>query len=314
MNTKLRISVIIVQLILLVSSFLLVFIWILPSYRQYLFLQRQIYTSVFEYENESDLDDSYYLLNGSFVYKGNNGSKAELLMQKNVDYSKISPYSGLPDLDLGTVAVSDNILRREELSVGDSITIYNPMHESAESYVVEYAIDENYGVLNENVDVGFGVIVFGYNVEAVDNNAFASVVFADEAFSASENQLSINELYKKEDITSNCFSQIIRGFVIEAVIQLVILVFAFVVFYVFSSRRIRKLMVIGSSRTLLNRFVFRNYLSGAGIALILATLLEILIMFILVGDCVAVLILLLCGTIELLVMNFMTLPMVKRSL
>ncbi len=314
MNSRIRYSISLIQSFLLISSFILVFIWILPTFRQYLYLMKQSYSYAYEYDNDVVLNDSYYLLNGTLVYKSNGGSKAELLMQKNVEYSSCSPYSELPAMGEKEIAVSENLLSREQLSIGDCITIYNPLHEGNENYVITHVIDENYGVLTQTIDYSYGVIVLGQESEVISNYSLSSVVFAGDGFSASSNQLSLENLYSREDLLSYCKMQICKFFLIIVVIQLVVQLLSFAVGRVFYSQRLRKHMVEGASLNLLYGFVFSNLVSVSGVAIILAFLVNFGIMVAMIGSGIAAFVLLLCNMIELIIMSSLTLLIAKRSL
>ncbi len=314
MNSRIRYSISFIQFILLIASFILMFMWILPAYRQYLNLTQQSYSHIYKFENDVTLDDSYYLLNGTLAYKSDCGSKAELLMQKNVEYSYYSPYSELPALEENEIAVSENLLSLERLSIGDSITLYNPLHATTDEYVIAYSISENYGLLTQTVDSSYGVIVFGYDPRMIEYNDLSSIVFATSDFSASENQLSLDEMYVKDDLLSYCKAQMSRCFIIAAVLQLSIQTLVFAVFCTFSCQRLRKQMVGGSSHNLLYGYIFRNLFWVSGAAMLSAAIICFGIMIVMVGNGLAAFVLLLCNMIELIIMSSLTLLIAKRSL
>ncbi|SDY46844.1 hypothetical protein SAMN02910264_02309 [Ruminococcaceae bacterium YAD3003] len=314
MNSRTRIGISVIQLILLILSSILLTLWVLPSFRQYLFLYKQKYDYAYTYENDIELPNSYYILNGIVTFKSNNSSKAELLMLKNVDYSFLSPYFDVASMEKNEVAVTENIMRNECLKTGDSISVYNPLHESTENYVIAAVLEENYGLMTGVVDREFGVIVFGQNTEMVDNNDMDSVVFVDESFSASANQLSLGGLYAKEDLMSSCGSQIVKCFVVLAIIQLFIQLLVYTVFYILSGQRLRKYLTIGSSKKMISRYIFNNLICISGIVVLISSLVLAILLMLMVGNALPALPILVLDIVELMILGSLTRVSVKRSL
>ena len=281
-------------------------VWILPELKQYHLLQNQKYSYIYEYENVNDLNDSYYLLNGEIIYKAKRTAKAEMLMQKNVVYSENSPYCSLPLLDSGEVAVSDNLMMSEGLRIGDTISVYNPLKEETETYVISNVVEWNYGLLSEIIDSNYGVIIFGPDNDVTENSNQSSVLFADNRFSASEYQLLFSNLYTRDDQLSFCRNRIIECLISIVVVQVTIQLLVYAVICHLTSQRMRKMKRLGTPKHLFRRFINHNLLYVSGGAIIGSFVIECLIVLVLIMNFNIIILLLVFRTILLILLCLVT--------
>lgn len=304
MDRKVSISLYVTQTILLFISIITAISLCLPYLEQYRYLTSLSYDHIFEFSNDSSLQNSYYLLNGVLLPRFEHGSKAEAMMQKNVDYNQISPFSDLPRLSDTEVAVTSNILETEKIAVGDSITVFNPLNNAEESYLVSYVMDTNYGMLCEEVDERYGVIIFGENNYILENNELSSIVFVDASFSASQNQLMIDEMYSKSHLVENCRNITIYYFVSLSVFSLVIIVATFITFEILTSQRLRKLILFGASSSIIARFINKHYCARAELSVFVAHVMAVLYSLYVSGGLILIVILFVMCVLGIIILSF----------
>ncbi len=285
----------------------------MPYYRHALFLINQSYTTVYEYSNECDLPDSYYVLNGVVVFKSQYGNKAEMLMQKPTEYSINSPYSCIPYLSSNEVAVSSNLMEAENKEVGDTISLYSPLSESSIDYLIVEELQDNYGVLNSGIDKNYGVIVFGLSSDIIENNEMNSIVFADNGFSASDEGVTLVGLYSAHEQINFCLARIITIAISVLTASVIIQILVFVLFYVYTNSRLKKLYLYGSSESLINRFINNNYLVAACIVSVISFLLVIILFKIQFFVFITSTILLICNELTIFLLSKLPISLVKRS-
>lgn len=303
MNRKIGISLYVTQTVLLLISIVIAISLYLPYLKQYRYLTSLSYDHIYEYSNDSNLHNSYYLLNGVLLPRFEHGSKAEALMQKDTDYNQLSPFSDLPRLSSTEVAVTSNILETEKIAVGDSITVFNPLNNAEESYLVAYVMDANYGLLCEEVDKRYGVIIFGENNSISENYDLSSIVFADPSFSASQNQLMIDEMYSKSHLVEDCRNKALYYFVTLVVFDLVIIITVFIVFEILTSQRLRKLVVSGASNRTVARFINKQYCVMAEVSVLVANTIAVMYSLCISGGILLILILFVLCALGILILS-----------
>lgn len=260
MDKKIKCGLVLIESVILLCILLVMGGSTLPIFQQYEKLNIQPYDMVYQYGNEIDLSDSFYIVDGVLTYKKGHGFKAEMLMQKPTQYSGVSPLGITDPLDKNEILITDNILDSIGKSVGDVIELYNPIYDLYVEYKIAGKLDTVFGLYENAVNSDFGVVVLGYDDTIPEMTRLKSVVFASDEMKASETGMSLDWSFDKSEMMNN----ILREFMIKVSIifaTVVLLLVLFVVAYiVFSYSRLAKMYRMGSSQQIISKYIRNNYL------------------------------------------------------
>lgn len=287
MDKRIKYGLVLIESVVLLCVLLVMGGATLPIYQQYNNLNKQKYDMVYQYSNDVDFVDSYYMLDGVLAYKRGKGFKAEMLMQKATEYSSVAPFGLVDSLEKNEIVVTENILDLIGKNVGDTVEFYNPIYDLYVDYVIADKVDSVFGLYEDNVNAEFGVVILGYDETIPEMANLKSVLFATDSLKASETGMDLDWSYNKSETAKSIMEEyVIRVLVI--IVALVLLLFAFLVAYVvFAYPRLAKMYRMGSSQKTLKVFIKNNYFIPNVIATVISSILWGIVHWILNGTMVA---------------------------
>lgn len=260
MNRRIKLVIIFVDLLCVLGVLLFFYEPLMNYITHNKSLSSQQFDYIYMYDNGVVIDNSFFVLN-SVLNPSNHEFKAELLMQKQAEYTESSPFQYTKELEADEVAVSQNLLSKVGLSVGDIICFRNPIVDAATEYIIVDALPSTYGFYEENVDFQYGVLIFGYDDYLVQMMSLKSVCFVDAEFSASKEEISLVSLTNLDDQISSVNRTIVLIYVeILAFLGLIQLA-VWIVCIVFSEQRAFRLYRLGAGNDILNKYVIKNFSS-----------------------------------------------------
>ncbi|MBR5041078.1 MAG: hypothetical protein IKX68_08160 [Clostridiales bacterium] len=250
----------------------LLFIRVRPYMMQKRFLSEKEYKNIIAYSNEEDISDSFYKV-GTLLMPSEKTIKADVLMEKNVEYSAASPAFSLDmnHLSSSQVIVSKNLASKCNSDVGEVLKLHSALTDQDKEYEVVGLLPVVYGILSEDFDTRYGIVIVGYDRDLIINNSVSSVVFGDDDFSASENHLEIKDLVRRDDQIAYCDGEIIGAVIKLCMATVVISIFSFALCFIFGSSRLQSRVVFGSNLQQQYGYVLQNYTLMAIVPGMLAT-------------------------------------------
>ena len=225
------------------------------------FLSSQEYKTLFEYSNNVELPDSYYLV-GNLLVPKDSKIRADVFMEKKVSYSSLSPFFEPTRRELGPreVILSKNLASTNNLNVGETVSLHSASTDSYEEYMVVELIPDAYGLLSEHFDTRYGIIVVGYSADIISDNVVSSVVFGDRSFSASQNALEIKSVFSRNEQLAYCNEEISASIVRSSLALGIINLAVFVGCYIFGIKRLQQKIAFGSNNSIVAKYIVQNYM------------------------------------------------------
>ena len=241
-----------------------------PYLVQKKFLASQNYKSLIEYSNGKELPDSYYEVS-NLRNPREKTMFADAFMEKDIQYSSLSPLtaSGVDSLEPSQVLISRNLAKTFGYSIGETISFRSAQTDEYEEYEIVGLLPSAYGLLAEQFDTRYGIVVFGYDESLMKDNSISSVVFCDDSFSSSQNSLEIKGVLNRNQQLSYCNDGIHAMMVRSCVVLGIINICVYAACYILGNSRLRQKAKLGSSPRQINSYLFENYVSVALIPCVL---------------------------------------------
>ncbi|MBP3796643.1 MAG: hypothetical protein J6I46_02550 [Ruminococcus sp.] len=206
--------------------------------------------------------DDYYQFNAGIEFTlsadAYTSLNADIVMQsKNSVYTDMV-YWNAETLSTNGVAVSENLVKSNNLHKGDKLYSNHIVNGESCEYTIEQLLPEAVSIRATNgMNHSDGIIIIGYDERYIENITHSSIVFTKDSI----NDLSVigspeNIVYRDDEIISS-FRSIYPYLAVLSLISIVTTITSTVLLTKFVSSNFRRLIMLGFDRKQLNKAYYR---------------------------------------------------------
>ena len=254
----------IIIIFILIILICYVSLYIEKHYRQIDFNNSNKYDYVALSENRYNRNDySYYGTDAKFYTENNKRISALVIMEFNSIYDNEAlinenniikgKYELLKENE---IAISYNISKKFNLSIGDYIYFNNISLNQKIKNEIKYIFKSSYGLYDIDVNNNYGIILMGFNKNYYDNIKSQVLVSLSKESINSNKILNFSEIYKKN---TNYFSFSFDRIFLMILISILYSFLYFILIIKNKSKKYESLIILGCEKKIIRLKVIRDF-------------------------------------------------------